>query len=928
VSNNKKVSIQKTQSKTNGKKSGITFSRYFTQPGVHPYSEIQWEKRDAVIKNKSGESVFEQKDVEIPVNWSQNATNIVVQHYFKGRLNTPQRETSVKQIVDRVAKTIANFGRKDGYFASEDDAQIFEDELTHILVNQKMAFNSPVWYNIGLKHYSVEEKPQASACFILKIEDSIPSIMNLATIEALIFKHGSGSGVNLSPLRSSKEHLEGGGVPSGPVSFMKGFDAFAGVIKSGGKTRRAAKMVILNADHPDIVDFIGCKVNEEKKAHALIDAGYDGSLDGPVYTNIFFQNANNSVRVTDEFMKAVEEDRDWKTKAVTTGQVMDTYKARELMDKIAQASWDCGDPGMQFDTTVNKWNTVPNFDRINATNPCSEFSFVDNTSCNLASLNLMKFRKENGDFDVESYKRALEITITAQELLVSNAYYPTPEIAQRTHDLRPLGIGYTNLGALLMSMGLAYDSDEGRNFAAALTAMMSGVSYAQSARIAGEVGPFKHYKNNEQPFLKVINMHRAHAYMMDSKGVPMDVLEAARQSWDEAYQLGERHGYKNAQISVLAPTGTISFLMDCDTTGIEPAIALVSYKWLVGGGLMKLVNNTVTEALTKLGYDTKQKQEILDYLNKNDTIEGAPHLKDEHLPVFDCAFKAKNGKRSIVWQAHLKMMGATQPFISGAISKTVNMPADVSPKDVIDAYTMAWKSGLKAVAIYRDGCKRSQPLTTSVEEKKKQIVTIQPMRRKLQDERQSITHKFVVGGYEGYITVGLYEDGQPGEIFMNVSKEGSTLSGLMDAFAIMVSTSLQYGVPLKVLVKKFIHMRFEPSGMTNNKDIRFAKSIIDYIFRWMGMKFLSKEDQEEAGIVHNGIEPMNGNGHNQTRLTLEKSHEEDLVAKPQTRKEDVNQPSTFENQADAPACITCGSIMVRNGSCYKCMNCGATSGCS
>ncbi len=753
------------------------------------------------------------------------------------------------------------------------------------------------------------------------------SIMQLAVTEGLLFKYGSGTGSNLSNLRSSREHLSTGGKASGPVSFMKGFDAFAGVIKSGGRTRRAAKMVILNVDHPDVVEFIWSKANEEKKAWTLIDAGYDGAVDGEAYGSVFFQNANHSVRVTDDFMHDVLEDREWKTRFITTHQVADTYKARDLLSQMAEAAHICGDPGIQFDTTVNKWHPCSVTGRINASNPCSEYMFLDDSACNLASLNLMKFRTTTGEFDVKSFEHAVEIIISAQEILVSNASYPTPAIEKNSHEYRPLGLGYANLGALLMARGLPYDSDEGRDFAAAISALMSGRAYAVSSLIAKRLGPFKSYPANEKPFLNVIDMHRTHAYKIPKEGVPRQLFDAAVKSWDDALSLGERFGFKNGQISVIAPTGTIAFMMDCDTTGIEPDIALVKYKWLVGGGMIKISNNTVPEALARLGYSKKQVEGIVKYLEEHDTIEGAPHLKQEHLPVFDCAFKPAKGSRSIHYMGHVKMMAAVQPFISGAISKTVNMPGDVSVEEIVETYITAWKMGLKAIAIYRDGSKRTQPLTTSKEREKEKLreaeVVYKPLRKKLPDERQAVTHKFTINGSEGYITAGLYSDGSPGEIFVKMSKEGSTIAGLMDSFSISISLALQYGVPLRVLVNKFIHTRFEPSGFTNNPEIRIGTSVVDYLFRWLGLRFLSKEDQESIGLTKTN----EANRETQTRLVepVATKYSAGLTQlEGKTRQEDM---VTFDPQSDAPPCDNCGMIMVRAGSCYKCLNCGNTSGC-
>ncbi|MEK7782738.1 MAG: vitamin B12-dependent ribonucleotide reductase, partial [Candidatus Binatota bacterium] len=842
-----KLTGEKVAQAESSVKNGVILERYSTRAGVNPYDEIEWEIRTATIVNEKGKVVFEQPNVEIPKSWSQMATNVVVSKYFRGPLGSPQREHSVHQLISRVVNTVTSWGRADGYFAREEDAQIFADELTHILVHQKACFNSPVWFNCG-----IEEKPQCSACFILSVEDTMESILDWYRKEGMIFKGGSGSGVNLSKIRSAKEQLAGGGTASGPVSFMKAADASAGVIKSGGKTRRAAKMVVLNVDHPDILDFIKCKVDEEKKAWALIEAGYDSSLDGPAYGSVFFQNANNSVRVSDEFMQAVLEGREWKTRYVKTGEECDTYKARDLLRMIAEGTYFCGDPGMQFDTTINDWHTCANTGRINASNPCSEYMHLDNSACNLASLNLLKFLREDGVFDVEAFRRAVDIMILAQDILVDNASYPTPEIAANAHAFRELGLGYANLGALLMSLGIPYDSDAGRGYAAAITALMSGEGYLQSARIADGTAPFDGFAVNRQPMLRVLNKHRSHAYKISPSHVPLDLLTAAREVWDLTCEAGERYGVRNSQISVLAPTGTIAFMMDCDTTGVEPDIALVKYKKLVGGGLLKIVNNTVPRALKRLGYDVKQIQEIVEYIDEHETIEGAPHLKDEDLTVSDCAFKPANGSRSIHYMGHLRMMGAVQPFISGAISKTINMPSDVTVEEIVQAYIEGWKLGVKAVAIYRDGSKRTQPLNTSKEENKApkaETKESRPFRRKLPDERRSITHKFDIAGHEGYITVGMYEDGQPGEIFITMSKEGSTISGVMDSFATAISMALQYGVPLRVLVDKFSHMRFEPSGFTKNPDIPMAKSIMDYIFRWLASKFLDREAQQEVGIV-------------------------------------------------------------------------------
>ena len=1278
-------------------RAGLRFPRVYTRPGVDPYGEVEWELRTAVISNEHGNVVFEQRDVEFPKFWSQMATNVVASKYFRGQIGTPQRERSVKQLIGRVAKTIAGWGRAQGYFATEPDAQSFEDELTYLLLHQKASFNSPVWFNCG-----VEAKPQCSACFINSVTDTMDGILTLAKTEGLLFKWGSGTGTNFSSLRSSKEAIQGGGTASGPVSFMKGFDAFAGVIKSGGRTRRAAKMVILNVDHPDIVEYIKCKAEEEKKAWSLIDVGYDPSLNGPAYSSIFFQNSNNSVRVPDEFMHAIEKDGKWTTKAVTTGQPVDTYRARDLMQMICDAAHQCGDPGLQFDTTINDWHTCPNTARINASNPCvtgdtlvattdgwrridalvghsaavigadgmphlvtnvfptgvkrvfrlrtragyevritadhkvwtadrgdvavkdlevgdrlalqapgfgrralgerlalavgvavgdgcltrtvhsngrtqeiviltmaageagvldeiagtvnvekaarrvagsvgradevhvtegsgsvsrlsfssqpvvdafnelavldkgsagkrfttaafeldrasmagmlrglftadgtvanygeksqyialdstslgllqqvqlmllsfgiksklyrerrggvassllpdgrggmreypvrethslritrssrflfereigfhtaspkaealrvlndefasyrdeltdkvasiealgeepvfdltepathhfvangllvhncSEYMFLDDSACNLSSLNLMRFLREDGSFEVEKYKHGVATMITAQEIIVDNASYPTPAIERNSHDFRPLGLGYANLGALLMSWGIPYDSEPGRAIAAALTALMHGHAYATSARIAAVTGPFAGFEKNREPMLRVIRKHRSFVEKIETRYVPADLMEATRTTWEECYNLGAEHGYRNSQVTVIAPTGTIAFMMDCDTTGIEPDIALVKYKKLAGGGMLKIVNQTVPEALRRLGYGEDEVARIVQFVDEHETIEGAPALKDEHLPVFDCAFKPKNGVRTIHHMGHIRMMEAVQPFVSGAISKTVNMPEEATAQDIAEAYMEAWKGGIKAIAIYRDGSKRSQPLSTSKEDRGAKAGVAAKgapvaKRRRLPDERRSITHKFSVGGHDGYLTVGMYEDGAPGEIFIVMAKAGSTLSGVMDSFATAVSLGLQHGVPLRLLVGKFSHIRFEPHGFTKNPDIPIAKSIVDYIFRWLGIKFLGEapasaqhDEAKEDPLEARGVQPVaevqlkliNGgaNGHTKGAQTDDRS---------------------FVTQSDAPPCAECGAIMVRRGACYSCLNCGATSGCA
>ncbi|MCC7123785.1 MAG: vitamin B12-dependent ribonucleotide reductase [Acidobacteria bacterium] len=916
---------------------GLEFPRYFTTAGQDPFDQVEWELRDAVIGSEKGAIVFEQRGVEMPKAWSQQATNIVVSKYFRGHVGAPERERSVKQLIGRVVDTITAWAKKQKYFASDEALRAFSDDLKHLLVEQKAAFNSPVWFNCGF-----EKAPQCSACFINSVDDTMESILTLAKTEGMLFKYGSGTGSNLSSIRSAKELLAGGGTASGPVSFMKGFDAFAGVIKSGGKTRRAAKMVILNAEHPDIVEFINCKVEEEKKAWALIDAGYDGSFTGPAYSSVFFQNSNNSVRVSDEFMRAVLDDGVWQTRAVTSGDAMDTYRARDLMRMIAGGTWVCGDPGMQFDTTVNEWHTCPNTARINASNPCSEYMFLDDSACNLSSINLMKFVGADGEFDVEGFRAACRTLITAQEIIVDNSSYPTKAIEKNSHAFRPLGLGYANLGALLMSRGLPYDSDGGRAYAGAITAVMTGEAYAQSARVARDHGgPFAGYDANREPFLRVMRKHRDAVKDINQKHVPSDLFNAAKQAWDDAVELGEDFGYRNAQATVLAPTGTIGFMMDCDTTGVEPDIALVKYKKLVGGGMMKIVNQTVPMALRRLGYTAAQIDDIVKYIDEQETIEGAPHLLDRDLAVFDCAFKAARGERSIHYMGHIKMMGAAQPFISGAISKTVNVPKDATVEDIEQAYLETWRLGAKAVSIYRDGSKRTQPLNTSKDAKATAAATPKdvvdaavasalaartPPRRKLPDERQAITHKFDISGHEGYITVGLFEDGMPGEIFLVMAKEGSTISGFADAFAQAISYAFQYGVPLQALVDKFSHVRFEPSGMTKNPDVRFAKSIVDYIFRWMASKFLSPEAQYRAG-VNNRDEAADGKAEPVTAPTPAPV----VTAAVSASGAIVPSPSSFaamQNQEDAPPCTTCGSIMVRSGSCYKCSNCGTTSGCA
>ncbi len=1088
---------------------GLTFSRRFSTEGVSPYDELAWERRTASITDTKGNTIFEQKDVEVPADWSMTATNIVASKYLHGQMDTPERETGVRQLVGRVVETIRDWGLAGGYFATALDAAIFHDEMVHMLLTQKAAFNSPVWFNVGCDRLEPEsdgknwhwdpmtggvkysatgyKNPQCSACFINAVDDSLDSILTLAKTEGMLFKWGSGTGTNLSSIRGSNENLSGGGQASGPLSFMRGFDAFAGVIKSGGKTRRAAKMVILNVDHPDIMDFIDCKAKEEAKAFSLIKAGYDGSgPDSEAYSSIFFQNANNSVRVSDEFMRAYEMDGDFTTYSVKEHEPVKTYKAREIMRKIAEATWLCGDPGMQFDTTINRWHTSKNTARINASNPCSEYMFLDNSACNLASFNLLKYVSPAGVFDIPAYRHSISVMVTAMEILVDNSGYPTEAIARNSHDYRPLGLGYANLGALLMAFGLPYDSAAGRDLAGSLTAIMCGQAYLQSAVIAAKCPPVASattltasvdrqggacpgFYVNREPFLDVIRMHRAEVNEIGKSrqsGEPFNVpqldalIDASRESWDMALAYGEKYGYRNSQTTVLAPTGTIGFMMDCDTTGIEPDLALVKYKKLVGGGMIKIVNNTVPAALFKLGYDNDEVNAIVSYIDATGTIEGAPGIKPEHLSVFDCSFKPAKGTRSINYMGHIKMMAAAQPFLSGAISKTVNLPHEASVDDVAEAYAESWRQGIKAVAIYRDGSKGTQPLNTSIDAKKepsvlevagnrvlahlaasqppaeadikaleaqiqarpgeklevsaKQIVAAatafqsaleqiaeaaavpvltpapegahedpqdlngppRAVRHRLQDERASITHKFSIAGHEGYITVGLYPSGKPGEIFIKMAKEGSTVSGLMDAFATSISLALQHGVPLKVLCEKFAHTRFEPSGWTGNEQIGYAKSLMDYIFRWLNLRFLSgtqltlfagfapqapqlpaspsilpepefEEDavtsqhhlarlaEEVAKRLNQVSRPSGGPAASGGGIAPEAqawqttaSSAQDVSLKDRGIYHAADAMREMYEMGDAPSCSTCGAIMVRNGSCYRCMSCGSTSGCS
>jgi ribonucleoside-diphosphate reductase alpha chain len=1085
---------------------GLTFTRRFTTEGVSPYDEVAWERRTASITDSKGNTIFEQENVEVPVNWSMTATNIVASKYLHGKLGTPERETGVRQLVSRVAETICDWGQTEGYFATPEDAAIFHDELTHMLLTQKVAFNSPVWFNVGCDRLEPDARgenwhwnpaasevksgatgyknPQCSACFINSVEDSMAGIMDLARTEALLFKFGSGTGTNFSSLRSSHESVSGGGTASGPLSFMRGFDAFAGVIKSGGKTRRAAKMAILNVDHPDILDFIDCKSKEEAKAYALVREGYDGSgPDSEAYSSIFFQNANNSVRVSDEFMQANQDGGEFTTYTVKDHQPVKTYPAREIMHKIAEAAWACGDPGMQFDTTINKWHTCKNSARINASNPCSEYMFLDNSACNLASLNLMKYVTPVGSFDIPAYRHSISVIITAMEILVDNSGYPTEAIARNSHDYRPLGLGFANLGALLMAFGLPYDSAAGRDLAGSLTAILSGQAYLQSAIVAANCPPISSatpltanadhpggacpgFYVNREPFLDVIRMHRAEVNNIGASrqsGEPFAVpqldalLDAGREAWDMALLYGERYGYRNSQVTVLAPTGTIGFMMDCDTTGIEPDLALVKYKKLVGGGMIKIVNNTVPAALFKLGYSGDEVNAIVSYIDATGTIEGAPAVKPEHLAVFDCSFKPAKGTRSIHYMGHVKMMAAAQPFLSGAISKTVNLPHEATVEDVAEVYAESWREGIKAVAIYRDGSKGTQPLNVSMDAKREptaletaasrvlaRLAAGQPaaeadvkalaakpqetllvtasavtqaaaafqralveiakaaaaasaaaaaqeaaspeaqdlngppraVRHRLPDERASITHKFAISGHEGYINVGLYPTGQVGEIFIKMAKEGSTISGLMDSFATAISIALQHGVPLKVLCEKFAHTRFEPSGWTGNQQIGYAKSLMDYIFRWLDLRFLSgtqlalfagmapqaSQLPEPPSLLPEGEEePLSQNHLDQLAEEVARrlnqvsgtpnaatTDEAEVAAAISDTLPGLNAEaqaasgapapsgiyhateamSAMYEMGDAPSCSVCGAIMTRNGSCYRCMECGSTSGCS
>ncbi len=938
----------------------LRVKRLFTTPGTDPLDTVEWERRDARIGH--GERVaFEQEGVEFPKSWSQNATNIVAQKYFRGQLGSPERESSVRQMISRVAGTIAGWGRERGYFATDEDGDAFEAELTHILLHQIAAFNSPVWFNVGF-----EESPQCSACFILSVEDSMESILSWNTKEGMIFRGGSGSGINLSRIRGSMEPLAKGGTASGPVSFMRGADSWAGTIKSGGKTRRAAKMVVLDVDHPDIREFIWCKAKEEDKAQALRDAGFDMSIDGDGFTSIQYQNANNSVRVTDEFMRAVESDEPWQPTARTTGEpVGEPIPARQLLKEIAEAAWRCADPGLQYDTTINAWHTCPVSGRINASNPCSEYMHVDDSACNLASLNLMKFRRADGSFDVESFEHTVDVMLLAQEIIVGPSSYPTEQIAVNARAFRQLGLGYANLGAYLMAGGMPYDSDGGRGTAAAITALMTGRAYRRSAEIAAAIGPYERYPENGEDHIRVMRMHRDAAEAIpDQICADGALLAAARRSWREAVQLGERSGYRNAQATVLAPTGTISFLMDCDTTGVEPDFSLVKFKELVGGGQMTIVNRTVPLALRTLGYSGHQLEQIEAYLAEHGTILGAPGLAEEHLPIFDVAV----GERAISHMGHLKMMGAVQPFISGAISKTVNMPQSTTVEEVADAYLQAWRLGIKALAIYRDGSKTAQALRTDAQKSdgkpadvdaiveeavEKALADAGPMRRRMPRERQSITHKFSIGGHEGYITAGMYEDGSVGEIFLtDIGKEGSTLRGMMNSFATAISIALQYGVPLETLVRKFSYMRFEPEGITTNPEIPFAKSMPDYIMRWLASRFLDADVQEELGILTPEVRARKAAQEAGQAIAASDTAGPSRPAQPQPGAQPAVSGSAAQPAAGSsvpaasamtgappvvpaklqgldlgPACGQCGGMMQRTGSCYTCSSCGNNTGC-
>jgi ribonucleoside-diphosphate reductase alpha chain len=935
----------------------IGIGRFFTTPGVHPYDEVAWEVRDSRITNwRDGTVAFEQLGVEFPMEWSLNSTNIVTQKYFRGTPDTPEREHSVRQVIDRVADTISTWGIEGGYFADQEEAEAFRAELKFILVTQRAAFNSPVWFNIGVKGVP----QQASACFILAVEDKMSAILNWYREEGTIFKGGSGSGINLSKIRSSAEHLEGGGTASGPVSFMRGADASAGTIKSGGKTRRAAKMVILNADHPDVEEFIWCKVKEERKARVLRDAGFDMDLDGADSFSVQYQNANNSVRVTDEFMHAVKEDRDWNFNAVTDGTAVRTIRARDLWRQIAEASWECADPGLQFDTTINKWHTATATGRINGSNPCSEYMHIDNSACNLSSLNLLKFLDDNDRFDVEAYRHAIEVMFTAQEILVGRADYPTEMIGENSRKFRQLGLGYANLGALLMALGMAYDSDGGRAWAAALTSLMTGHAYATSARTASRMGPFSGFAENEKYMLNVLHMHRdAHGEILNMSDVQDDLLYAGMESWEAAVRDGEEYGVRNSQATVLAPTGTIGLMMDCDTTGVEPDLGLVKFKKMVGGGSMSIVNQTIPRALRRLGYNTHQVDDIIAYIDVNKSILGAPHIESSHLNVFACSM----GDNTIHYEGHVRMMGAVQPFLSGAISKTVNMPEEATVEDIEKLHMLSWELGIKAVAIYRDNCKVGQPLstakkdddstdaekaeaaTTVIERVVEKIVT-QPVRQKLPRSRRGRTFEFRVADCKGFANIGEYDDGRPGELFLTVSKQGSTLSGIMDAFAKSISYGLQYGVPMRAFVEAFTNMRFEPAGMTDDPDIRMASSIMDYLFRRLALEYMTYDERAELGIFSRderiqptlpGVEESVIETTNGTEIATDPKSVQsvsELVTQiemgiaPTAPLSDHSNPYGIARQSDAPMCMMCGVQMQRAGSCHACPSCGSTSGCS
>ena len=981
----------RTPQEVRGNRSGLKIESRFCPSSVSdPFETTQWQIRSAAIKDENGKVLFEQTNCEIPASWSQLATNVVVSKYFYGDPKNPkEREYSVKQLIQRVTRTIADWGLQDGYFDQPADAERFYRDLTWLCLHQYGSFNSPVWFNVGLFqqykvmgtkcnwHYNVErgeleqpenpyEYPQASACFIQSVDDNMEDIMRLAGSEAMLFKFGSGTGTDLSTIRSSRERLSGGGKPSGPLSFMRVYDQIAAVVKSGGKTRRAAKMQSIKVWHPDVMDFIECKWKEEQKAHALIREGYESNFNGEAYSSVMFQNANLSVRVTDDFMQAVRDDQIWSTRWISEKckDEPPKYRAREVLNRMSECAWHCGDPGVQYDTTINKWHTCPNSGRINASNPCSEYMFLDNTACNLASINLMKFRRNDGSFDHQGFMAACRLFFIAQEILVDHAAYPTDRIAYNSHLFRPLGLGYSNLGSLIMTNGAGYDSAMAHGMCGSITALLHGAANLTSAEMAGVVGPFAEYPENAEPMMRVMQMHRNAVEQIPDAG-PRYLKDAARELWDKVLEAGRKNGFRNAQATVLAPTGTISFMMDCDTTGIEPDIALVKYKQLAGGGMLKIVNGSVPLGLLNLGYTPEQVEDIEKYIDKQDTIEGAPHIKDEHLPVFDCAFTPANGTRSIRWQAHVEMMAAAQPFLSGAISKTVNMPSDTTVKDIADAYYWGWELGLKAIAIYRDGSKQSQPLSTKSESKKAEEaeaakvvekVVYKARRERLPDTRNSVTHKFSIAGHEGYINVGLYPDGRPGEVFITMAKEGSTIGGLMDSFGTAISLSLQYGVPLEVLVNKFSHTRFEPNGHTTNSDIRIAKSVVDYIFRWMGLTFLAgyREEQKAKAELISGNEPKSVSAKPATESASESSRTESNRTE-SIRTESIRTEARFVShedkspgwaitstavredsrgeqfsrfQSDAPACDNCGSVTVRNGNCYLCHNCGNSLGCS